>query len=44
VTISPGSSTADFFYGDDQVGTPTITVSGTGITSGTQQETITGGG
>ncbi len=43
VTISPGSSTANFFYGDELAGRPTITVSAAGVTSGTQLETINAG-
>jgi hypothetical protein len=40
VTIPAGSSSANFFYGDTKAGTPTITASSTGLTSGTQDETI----
>ena len=41
VTIPGGSSTATFYYGDTKAGTPTITAAATGLTSATQQETIT---
>jgi hypothetical protein len=34
VTISPGSSTAEFYYGDEQAATPTITASAAGVTAG----------
>jgi hypothetical protein len=40
VVIAPGSSTATFFYGDQVLGTPTITASATGVTSATQAENI----
>lgn len=40
VSISIGSSTVDFYYIDYQVGSPTITASATGLTSGTQQQTV----
>ncbi len=40
VSIPSGSSTASFYYGDTQAGTPTITASASGLNSGTQQETI----
>ena len=40
ITIAAGRSTASFFYGDTQAGTPTITGAATGLTSGTQTETI----
>jgi hypothetical protein len=43
VAIPNGSSTATFYYGDTASGTPTITAAATGLTSGTQQETITAG-
>jgi len=43
VNIPAGSSTATFYYGDTKAGTPTITAAATGLTSGTQQETITPG-
>ncbi len=43
VTIPAGSSSASFFYGDTTAGTPTLTAAATGLTSGTQVETITGG-
>jgi hypothetical protein len=41
ITISSGSNSATFWYGDTNIGTPTITLSASGITSGTQVETIT---
>lgn len=41
VTIAAGSSSASFYYGDSKAGTPTITASASGLTSGTQSETIT---
>jgi hypothetical protein len=40
VSISVGSTNATFYYKDDLVGTPTITVAKSGWTSATQQETI----
>jgi hypothetical protein len=43
VTIAPGGSSAIVYYGDTKVGTPTITVSGTGLTSATRTATITAG-
>ena len=43
VTIPSGSSSATFYYGDTMAGTPTITASASGLTSGTQQETILAG-
>ena len=43
VTIPSGQSSATFYYGDTKVGTPTITAAATGVTSATQQETITAG-
>lgn len=42
MTISAGSTSASFYYGDTRAGSPTITVSGS-LTSGTQLETITAG-
>ena len=41
VTIPSGSSSTTFFYGNTNTGSPTITAAATGLTSGTQQETIT---
>jgi hypothetical protein len=38
--IASGSSSATFTYTDTKAGTPTITAAGSGLTSGTQQETI----
>ncbi len=43
LNIAAGSSTATFYYGDTKAGTPTITATATGLTSGTQQETVTAG-
>ena len=43
VTVTTGTSSKSFFYGDTLAGTPTITVSASGLTSGTQQKTITSG-
>jgi autotransporter-associated beta strand protein len=40
LTISGGSSSASFTYTDTKAGTPTITAAGTGLTSGTQVETV----
>jgi hypothetical protein len=40
VTIPAGDQTASFYYGDSQLGAPTITVSASGLGSGTQTETI----
>ena len=40
VTIPGGYSTATFYYGDTKAGTPTITAAASGMTSATQQETI----
>ncbi|AUI51899.1 beta strand repeat-containing protein [Arthrobacter crystallopoietes] len=40
VTIPAGSSTASFYYGDTKAGTPTLTVSASGLTSATQTATI----
>ena len=40
VTIASGSSTANFKYRDSVAGSPTVTVATTGLTSGTQVETI----
>jgi hypothetical protein len=41
IGIASGSSTATFYYGDTKVGTPTITAAASGLTSATQQETVT---
>jgi hypothetical protein len=43
VTIPSGQSSVSFYYGDELAGTPTLTASATGVTSATQQETITAG-
>jgi hypothetical protein len=40
VTIATGSSSASFKYNDQKAGTPTLTAAGSGLTSGTQQETV----
>ncbi|QCB98877.1 hypothetical protein E5206_06240 [Arthrobacter sp. PAMC25564] len=41
ITIPSGTSTATFFYGDTKMGTPSITVSTTGLTGASQSATIT---
>jgi Bacterial Ig-like domain (group 3)/Legume lectin domain len=41
VTIPAGSTSATFYYGDTQAGSPAITVSADGLASATQTETIT---
>jgi len=41
VTLKSGNSSVTFFYGDANVGTPTITASASGLTSAVQTETIT---
>jgi hypothetical protein len=41
VSIPAGQSSVNFYYGDRNTGTPTITASKSGLTSGTQTETIT---
>lgn len=41
VAIADGAGSATFDYNDEKTGTPTITASVTGLTSATQQETIT---
>ena len=43
VTIGPAASSATFYYGDANSGSPTITASLGLLTSGTQVETITSG-
>ncbi len=43
VTIGAGASSATFYYGDSNAGTPTITASLGLLTSGTQVETINSG-
>ena len=40
VTLAANQSAATFYYGDTGAGTPTITVSSSGLTSATQTETI----
>ncbi len=44
ISIIPGSSTANFFYKDTVIGSPTITASAAGLTSATQTESIVGPG
>jgi hypothetical protein len=41
VTLLAGQSAVTAYYGDTAAGTPTIMAAGTGLTSGTQTETIT---
>jgi uncharacterized repeat protein (TIGR03806 family) len=41
LTIAQGSSSATFTYTDTKAGTPTITCASSGLTSATQQETVT---
>lgn len=41
VTIPAGQSSVNFYYGDQNAGTPTITAAKGGLSSATQQETIT---
>jgi hypothetical protein len=41
VTLPASSTQVTAFYGDTVAGTPTITAAASGLTSGTQQETIT---
>src|SRR5207302_48504 len=41
VSITAGSSTATFYYGDTHADGPTITAAASGLTSATQTETIT---
>ncbi len=43
VTVPGGQSGVSFYYGDTKAGTPTLTVSGAGLGSASQQETITPG-
>jgi hypothetical protein len=43
INIAAGSSTATFYYGDENSGTPVITAAATGLTSGSQYETINAG-
>ena len=43
VQLLANHSTVTAYYGDTKAGTPTITAAATGLTSGSQQETITGG-
>ncbi|HXI70589.1 MAG TPA: Ig-like domain repeat protein [Verrucomicrobiae bacterium] len=40
LSIANGSSNANFTYTDTKAGTPTITAASSGLTSGTQQETV----
>ena len=44
VTVPAGSSTVNFYYGDTRAGTPTLSVSGTGLTGAAQAVTITAAG
>ena len=41
VTLPANTSSVTAYYGDRNIGNPTITAAATGLTSGTQQETIT---
>jgi hypothetical protein len=41
VVLAAGSSSVSVYYGDSSSGTPKITVSASGLTSGTQTETLT---
>ncbi|MDP9694390.1 UNVERIFIED_ORG: hypothetical protein J2X79_001945 [Arthrobacter globiformis] len=43
VTIAAGSWVASFYYGDTKAGTPTVTVSSTGLGAVAQTETISAG-
>jgi type II secretory pathway pseudopilin PulG len=43
ISIASGSSSATFYYGDTKAGAPVITASATGLTAGTQTETINAG-
>ena len=43
ISIGAGSSSASFYYGDTKAGTPLITASATGLSAGTQPETISAG-
>ena len=43
VNIAAGSSTATFYYGDENSGTPVLIAAATGLTSGSQYETINAG-
>ncbi len=43
VTIPAGTSSATFYYGDTTAGHPTLTAATTGLTSGTQSETVNPG-
>src|SRR5439155_10490581 len=43
LTIASGASSASFKYNDPKAGTPTITAASSGLTSGTQLETVTAG-
>ena len=43
VTLPANTQSVTAYYGDSKVGTPTITVSSTGLSSATQGETITAG-
>jgi hypothetical protein len=41
VTLPANTSSVVAYYGDNKSGSPTITATGTGLTSGTQSETVT---
>lgn len=41
LTVPGGTSTITFYYGDTQAGSPTLTVTGTGLTPASQTQTIT---
>ena len=43
LSLPVNTSSVTAFYGDTKIGTPTITAAATGVTSGSQQETITAG-
>ena len=43
VTLAANTASVTAYYSDEKPGTPTLTAAATGLTSGTQQETITGG-
>ncbi|MHB8516079.1 MAG: NHL domain-containing protein [Dehalococcoidia bacterium] len=43
ITVPGGQSGVSLYYGDTKAGTPTITVTGAGLGSASQQETITPG-
>ena len=43
VTLPANTASVTAYYGDTKAGTPTITAAASGLTSATQQETITAG-